>query len=323
MHAITLDGFGGPEVLRWSEVPDPEPKPGEVLIAVTATAVNRADLLQRQGFYPPPPGASDILGLECSGRIAALGEDVSGWAVGDEVCALLAGGGYAELVTVPAAQVMPAPKGVDLVTAGGLPEVTCTVWSNVRERARLGSGEVLLIHGGTSGIGTMGIQLGVAWRATVAVTVGSPFKAERARELGADLAVLYREQDFVAEVRRAYGGADVVLDNMGAAYLARNVDVLNPDGRLVCIGMQGGAKAELNLGVLLAKRGAVHATSLRNRPVEGKAAVVSGVVSEVWPLLAEGSVRPVVDRVMPLREAARAHELVAESSHIGKVILAV
>ncbi|WP_329322082.1 NAD(P)H-quinone oxidoreductase [Streptomyces sp. NBC_01262] len=323
MHAITIPEPGGPEALVWDEVPDPVPAEGEVLVEVAGTAVNRADVLQRQGFYNPPPGASPYPGLECSGRVAALGPGVTGWAVGDEVCALLAGGGYAERVAVPVGQLLPVPKGVDLVTAAGLPEVSATVWSNVFMLAHLRPGETLLVHGGSSGIGTMAIQLAKAVGARVVVTAGSEAKLERCRELGADLAVNYRKADFVEAVRGAYGGADVVLDIMGAKYLERNVDALAVNGRLVIIGLQGGVKAELNLGKLLAKRAAVAATTLRARPLEEKAAIVAAVREHVWPLVEAGTVRAVVDRVLPLRDAAQAHRVVEASEHVGKVLLAV
>ena len=235
MRAVIASEPGGPEVLTVSDLPDPEPGPGEVVIDVAATAVNRADTLQRQGKYPPPPGASDVLGLECSGTITAVGAEVTGWQVGDEVCALLAGGGYAERVLVPAGQVMPLPKGVDLVTAGALPEVACTVWSNVFMIAGLQPGETLLVHGGAGGIGNMAIQLAKALGATVITTAGSEEKLELCRKLGADVAVSYRDQDFVEEVKAATDGrgADVILDNMGAKYLDRNVSALATEGRLV------------------------------------------------------------------------------------------
>ncbi|WP_127354226.1 NAD(P)H-quinone oxidoreductase [Actinacidiphila soli] len=323
MHAITIPEPGGPEALVWAEVPDPVPAEGEVLIDVAAAAVNRADLLQRQGFYDPPPGAPPYPGLECSGRIAALGPGVTGWAVGDEVCALLAGGGYAERVAVPAGQLLPVPKGVDLVTAAALPEVTATVWSNVFMVAHLRPDETLLVHGGSSGIGTMAIQLAKAVGAQVAVTAGTDAKLARCRELGADLTINYREQDFVEAVRGTYGGADVILDIMGAKYLERNVDVLAANGRLVIIGLQGGVKAELNLGKLLAKRAAIAATSLRGRPLDEKAAIVAAVREHVWPLIEAGTVRPVVDRTLPMSEAAEAHRVLEASDHIGKVLLTV
>ncbi|GAA0351084.1 MULTISPECIES: NAD(P)H-quinone oxidoreductase [Streptomyces] len=323
MHAITIPQPGGPEALVWAEVPDPVPGSGEVLVEVVASAVNRADVVQRQGFYDPPPGASPYPGLECSGRIAALGPGVSGWAVGDEVCALLAGGGYAEKVCVPVGQLLPVPEGLDLVTAAGLPEVTATVWSNVFMVAHLRPGETLLVHGGGSGIGTMAVQLAKAVGARVAVTAGSRDKLERCRELGADILIDYREQDFVEELAKVTGGvgADVILDIVGAKYLARNVDALAVNGRLVIIGLQGGRKAELDLGALLTKRAAVLGTSLRGRPLAEKAAIVAAVREHVWPLIAGGRVRPVVDRTLPLREAAEAHRILEESTHVGKVLL--
>ncbi len=325
MRAVTVTEPGGPEVLTISELPDPEPGPGEVLIDVAATAVNRADLLQRRGFYPPPPGASGVIGLECSGTIAAVGDDVTGWTVGTPVCALLAGGGYASRVVVPAGQVMPLPDGIDVVTAAALPEVACTVWSNVFMVAGLQRGDVFLVHGGAGGIGTMAIQLAAALGARVFTTAGSAEKLELCRSLGAEVAINYRDEDFV-EVVRAHTdgrGADVVLDNMGAKYLERNVSVLADEGRLVVIGMQGGTKAELDLGRLLAKRGAVIATTLRSRPVESKAAICASVVEHVWPLVADGQVRPIVHEVLPLDQVAEAHRIVENSTHTGKVLLAL
>ncbi|MFD5842543.1 NAD(P)H-quinone oxidoreductase [Streptomyces chartreusis] len=323
MHAITIPEPGGPEALVWDEVPDPVAGEGEVLVEVVAGAVNRADILQRQGFYNPPPGTSPYPGLECSGRIAEVGPGVSGWAVGDEVCALLAGGGYAEKVAVPAGQLLPLPKGVSLTQAAALPEVVCTVWSNVFMVAHLRPGETLLVHGGSSGIGTMAIQLAKAVGAKVAVTAGSSQKLDRCAELGADILINYREQDFVEEIKKATdgAGADVILDNMGAKYLDRNVQTLAVNGRLAIIGMQGGIKGELNIGALLGKRGAISATSLRARPLTEKAAIVAAVREHVWPLLDAGHVRPVVDRELPMNEAAEAHRVVEESGHVGKVLL--
>ncbi|MEO9220625.1 MAG: NAD(P)H-quinone oxidoreductase [Mycobacteriaceae bacterium] len=326
MHAITITEPGGPDVLRWTEVPDPTPAAGEVLLDVAATALNRADVQQRQGNYPPPSGASDILGLECSGVIAQLGDDVTGWSVGDEVCALLAGGGYAERVAVPSTQLMSVPDGVSLIDAAALPEVACTVWSNVMMTAELHRGDVLLVHGGGGGIGTHAIQVAKALGATVAVTAGSAEKLHRCGELGADFTINYREQDFVQELRAATDGhgADVVLDNMGAKYLARNVEVLAKDGHLVVIGLQGGRKAELDLATMLAKRASVSATGLRGRPVTGpasKAEVVQAVVDNVWPMIADGRVRPVVHTQLPASDAARAHELIDSPGVIGKIVL--
>jgi putative PIG3 family NAD(P)H quinone oxidoreductase len=325
MRAITLPRHGDADVLTPAEVPDATAGPGEVLVEVVATAVNRADVMQRRGFYDPPPGASPYPGLECSGRIAALGDGVTGWAVGDEVCALLSGGGYASLVAVPAGQLLPVPAGVSLVEAAALPEVVCTVWSNVFQLAALRPGEVLLVHGGTSGIGTMTIQLAVRHGARVLCTVGSADKAVRAEQLGAERAIRYRDEDFVEVVRELTGGrgADVVLDNMGAAYLERNVEVLAVGGRLVVIGLQGGVKGQLDLGRLLGKRASVHATSLRARPAEEKAAIVAAVLSEVWPAVEAGQVRPVIDRLMPLDDAAEAHRVLEGSTHVGKILLTV
>ncbi|MBK6017705.1 NAD(P)H-quinone oxidoreductase [Streptomyces sp. MBT53] len=323
MHAITISEPGGPEALVWDEVPDPVAGEGEVLVEVVAGAVNRADIMQRQGFYNPPPGASPYPGLECSGRIIAVGPGVSGWSVGDEVCALLAGGGYAQKVAVPAGQLLPVPRGIDLKLAAALPEVVCTVWSNVFMVAHLRPAETLLVHGGSSGIGTMAIQLGKAVGAKVAVTAGTKEKLDYCAELGADILVNYREQDFVAEIERATGGAgaDVILDNMGAKYLDRNVQALAVNGRLAIIGLQGGIKAELNIAALLGKRAAISATSLRARPLGEKAAIVAAVREHVWPLIESGQVRPVVDRELPMSEAAAAHQVVEDSGHIGKVLL--
>ncbi|MFI5755996.1 NAD(P)H-quinone oxidoreductase [Streptomyces sp. NPDC051569] len=323
MHAITIPEPGGPEALVWAEVPDPEPAEGEVLVEVVASAVNRADLLQRQGFYDPPPGSSPYPGLECSGRIIELGAGVSGWAVGDEVCALLAGGGYAERVAVPTGQLLPRPEGLSLSEAAALPEVVCTVWSNVFMVSHLRPGETLLLHGGASGIGTMAIQLAKAVGARVAVTAGSPEKLARCAELGADILINYREQDFVEEIHQttAGAGADVILDIVGAKYLQRNVNALAVNGRLAVIGMQGGVKAELDLSALLRKRGAITATSLRARPTAEKAAIVAAVREHVWPLVADGHVRPIVDRTLPLSEAAEAHRALEAGAHVGKLLL--
>jgi putative PIG3 family NAD(P)H quinone oxidoreductase len=326
MHAITVREPGGPDVLEWTEVPDPVPGPGEVLIDVVASGVNRADLQQRQGLYPPPPGASDIIGLECSGRIVAVGEgDVAGWQVGDEVCALLAGGGYAEKVAVPAVQVLPVPDGVDLVAAAGLPEVASTVWSNVVNTGRLTAGETFLVQGGTSGIGTHAIQVAKALGARVAATAGAPNRLERCRELGADIAIDYHD-DIPAELKKATDGhgADVILDNMGAKGLAANLDALANDGRLMIIGMQGGVKAELDINKLLRKRASITAMSLRGRPVHGphgKGAIVAGVREQVWPMFAEGRVRPVVHGTVPMQDAREAHRQLDEGGVVGKLLL--
>jgi putative PIG3 family NAD(P)H quinone oxidoreductase len=323
MRAVVVSSPGGPEALQVAEVPDPVAGFGEVVVEVAAAGVNRADLMQREGHYPPPPGAPDWPGLECSGRIADLGPGVEGWSVGDEVCALLSGGGYAERVAVPAGQLLPVPSGLDVVTAAALPEVACTVWSNVFMLAGLRRGELLLVHGGSSGIGTMAVQLAHRLGARVAVTAGSAAKLAACEQLGAQVLVNYREEDFVERVKAATdgAGADVVLDNMGAVYLARNVDVLAVNGRLVVIGLQGGATAELNLGALLAKRAAVLATSLRARPAAEKAAIVASVREHVWPLVGSGEVRPVVDTTLPLERAGEAHRRLEASEHVGKVLL--
>ncbi|UMP02575.1 NAD(P)H-quinone oxidoreductase [Amycolatopsis sp. EV170708-02-1] len=322
MYAITIREPGEPDVLEWTEVPDPVAGEGEVVIEVAASAVNRADLLQRQGNYPPPPGASEILGLECSGTIAEIGEGVEGWRIGDEVCALLAGGGYGEKVAVPAGQLLPLPAEVELLAAAGLPEVACTVWANVVMHAGLSEGDVLLVHGGAGGIGTHAIQVAKALGATVAVTAGSEERLESCRQLGADLAINYREQDFVEVLRAETGGANVILDNMGAKYLGRNIDALAMDGRLVIIGMQGGVKGELNIGKLMGKRASVFGAGLRSRPLEQKAAIVADVRERLWPLVEQGSVQPIVGQVVPMAEAASAHRALEEGTVFGKVLLA-
>ncbi len=323
MKAIVVREPGGPERLEYVEVPDPVIGPVDVLIDVTATAVNRADLLQRQGHYNPPPGASDVIGLECSGTVAAVGESVIGHDVGDEVCALLSGGGYATRVSVPAGQVMPVPAGVDLVTAAALPEVAATVWSNVMMVAGLGAGDTFLVHGGAGGIGTFAIQLATAVGARVLTTGGSPEKLALCSELGADVTINYRDQDFVEVVREVTDGhgADVILDNMGAAYLGRNLAALATEGRLVVIGMQGGTTAELDLGALMRKRAAIVATTLRARPTSEKATICRAVTEHVWPLVADGTIRAVVDTTMPLADAAEAHRRMESGGHSGKIVL--
>ncbi|GGM16374.1 NAD(P)H-quinone oxidoreductase [Nakamurella endophytica] len=328
MRAITVTRPGGPDVLQPADVPDPELGDGEVLLDVAATAVNRADLLQRQGRYPAPPGASDILGMECSGTVAAVAPGVTAWHVGDQVCALLAGGGYAERVAVPAVQVLPVPAGVDLVDAAALPEVACTVWSNLVQVARLAAGETLLVHGGASGIGTMAIQVGVALGATVAVTASRPAALDACRALGATVTVNYAEDDFVERIHQATEGrgADVVLDVVGARYLDRNVAALAEGGRLVIIGMQGGTRAELDIAALMAKRASVAGTTLRSRPVTGprsKQEVVTAVREGLWPLVEQGRVRPVIDSVLPLDRAGDAHRRLEQGGHVGKVVVAV
>lgn len=325
MKAVTIPQPGGPDALVLDDVPDPMPGPGEVVVDVVAAGVNRADIMQRQGHYNPPPGSSAYPGLEVSGRIGRLGDGVQGWSVGDEVCALLTGGGYAEKVVVPVGQLLPVPSGVSLDDAAGLPEVTCTVWSNVFMTANLQPGEVLLVHGGGSGIGTMAVQLGREVGARVAVTAGSPEKLEVCRELGASILVNYRSEDFADVVRAATDGhgADVILDNIGAKYLGPNVSVLAENGRLVIIGLQGGRSGEVDLGAMLSKRCALIATTLRARPAAEKATIVAAVREHVWPLVADGRVRPVVHARYPLAEAAQAHREMEASTHVGKLLLLV
>ena len=323
MRAITIPTHGDADALVLAEVPTPEVAADEVLVQVAAAGVNRADLMQRQGFYPPPPGASAYPGLEVSGTISALGGNVTGWAVGDQVCALLSGGGYAEQVAVPATQLLPVPNGISVVDAAALPEVVSTVWSNVFMTASLQPGQTVLIHGGSSGIGTMAIQLARAVGARIAVTAGTDEKLVACRRLGADILINYREQDFVEVLGDGtrQRGADVILDNIGAKYLARNVSALAVNGRLVIIGLQGGVKAELDINALLRKCAAVIATSLRSRPPAEKAAIVAAVREHVWPLIEAGTVRPVVHRMFPLAQAADAHRELEASTHIGKILL--
>ncbi|AFM19654.1 putative NAD(P)H quinone oxidoreductase, PIG3 family [Mycolicibacterium chubuense NBB4] len=321
MLAIVAESDG----LRWQSVPDVSPAPHEVLIRVAAAGVNRADLLQAAGNYPPPPGASDIIGLEVSGTIESIGADVENWSPGQRACALLAGGGYAEFVAVPAGQVLPAPEGIPLPHSAGLPEVACTVWSNLVMTAGLRPSQLLLVHGGASGIGTHAIQVARALGCRVAVTAGSRNKLDLCAELGAEITIDYQSEDFVKVVREA-GGADVILDIMGAAYLDRNIDALAADGRLVIIGMQGGVKAELNIGKLLAKRAGVIATALRSRPVTGpagKTEIVAQVLEHVWPMVADGQVRPVIGAEFPIAHAQAAHELLESGDVSGKVLLRV
>lgn len=323
MHAITISEPGGPEVLEWREWTAPEPGPGEVAVDVAAAGINRADLSQRQGAYPPPAGASELPGLECSGTVAALGGGVTGWEVGDQVCALLAGGGYAERVVVPATQLLPVPVGVSTVDAAALPEVVCTVWSNVVREAGLSPEQVLLVHGGSGGIGTCAIQIGRALGARVAATAGSEAALNLCAELGAERTVNYRDGDFVSEVKEM-GGADVVLDNMGASYLDRNLSALAPDGHLAVIGLQGGRQAELDMGKMLVKRIRMSVLGLRGRPLDGpngKADIVADVRRHAWPMVERGELRPLVHSRFPMPEASRAHELLEGGGIHGKVLL--
>ena len=325
MRAIVVDAPGDERVLRLGEVPAPSLPPGALRIRVAASAVNRADLLQRQGLYPPPPGASPILGLECAGRVIELGAGVEGWRVGDRAMALLAGGGYADEVAVPAGCAMPVPERLSLEEAAALPEVFLTVFLNVFQLGALPEGGSALVHGGGSGIGTAAIQLVKAAGGHIVVTAGSEQKCARCLALGADRAVDYRSGDFVAASRELGGGAgvDVVLDSIGAPYLARNLASLRTGGRLVVIGLMGGAKAELPLAELLARRLQVIGSTLRARPEAEKAALVAAFLQRFAPLLADGRLRPVVDRVLPLADAAEAHRAMKASEHFGKIVLRV
>jgi putative PIG3 family NAD(P)H quinone oxidoreductase len=328
MHAIIAESA---DELVWQEVPDAVPDRGEVLVKVSAAGVNRADLLQAAGLYPPPPGASKLLGMEVSGVIAEVGSDVSDvgfWSPGQEVCALLAGGGYAEYAAVPAGQLLPHPVGLDLQDSAGVPEVACTVWSNLAMTAHLSQGQLLLMHGGASGVGSHAIQVARALGARVAVTAGSAAKLESCRELGAEILINYRDEDFVARVQEATdgAGADVIFDIMGASYLDRNIDAMAPDGQLVIIGMQGGVKGELNIGKLLSKRAHVIGTTLRGRPATGpnsKSEVVAAVAESVWPMIADGRVRPVIGARIPIQDAAEAHRLLSSGQVTGKIVLTV
>ena len=323
MQAITQKEFGGPETLEWTKVPDPHPAPGEVIVDVTATAVNRADILQRQGHYPPPPGVTDTLGLECSGTIVSVGAALTMDRIGERVTALLAGGGYAQKVAVPVGQIMSVPEGVSLVDAAALPEVACTVWSNLKWVLNLREGETLLIHGGGSGIGTMGIQIAKAMGAKVVVTAGSQGKLNTCAALGADVLINYKEEDFVERIKAELGGVDAILDNMGASYLARNIDALKRNGRMVIIGMQGGTTAEFNIGQALRKNVTITATSLRGRPENEKSAICREVEKIVWPWISDGTVKPFIDRVMPIQQAGSAQQLIENGDVTGKIVLQV
>ncbi|GAB3667267.1 NAD(P)H-quinone oxidoreductase [Actinocorallia lasiicapitis] len=316
MKAITIKEPGGPEVLEWTEVADPSPAAGEVIVEVAATALNGADVAQRMGFYPAPEGASPYPGLEVSGRIGAVGEGVTGWRAGDEVAALLSGGGYAQKVAVPAGQLLTVPKGVDLVDAAALPEATATVWSNIVMTAHLEKGETFLMHGGAGGIGTMAIQIAKALGARVVTTVSGADNTKRVQELGADLTIDYKTEDFAD-----HGPYDVILDVIGGDYLERNVRSLALDGRLVIIAMQGGFEGKLNLVELVFKRKSVFGTTLRSRSAAQKAAIVAAVQKSVWPMIEAGAVRPVIDRVLPMSQAAEAHRLMAQGGHFGKILL--
>jgi NADPH2:quinone reductase len=325
MTAVEIAGYGGPGVLRPVSRPVPRPAPGEVLIRVAAAGVNRPDMAQRAGKYPPPPGASDIPGLEVAGHIAALGEGVSQWRNGDAVCALLAGGGYAEYALAPAGQCMPVPRGLSMVEGASLPETFLTVYSNLWQRAHLQAGESLLVHGGSSGIGVTAIQLAKALGNTVYVTAGSDEKCRACEALGADGAINYRSRDFVAEVKRLTGGrgVDVVLDMVAGDYVRRDIEVLADDGRLVILALLGGSKGEVPFDQVMRRRLTVTGSTLRARPVEFKARLAREVATRVWPLIEDGRVKPVIHGTFPLAEAARAHELMESSTHVGKIVLVV
>ncbi|XP_059659541.1 uncharacterized protein LOC132306233 [Cornus florida] len=323
MKAIVITSPGGPEVLQLQEVEDPQIQEDEVLIKVEATALNRADTLQRKGSYPPPKGASLYPGLECSGTIEAVGQNVNRWKIGDQVCALLSGGGYAEKVAVPAGHVLPIPPGISLKDAASFPEVACTVWSTVFMMSHLSAGETLLIHGGSSGIGTFAIQIAKYQGAKVFITAGNEEKIAFCKDLGADVCINYKTEDFVARVKEETGGkgVDFILDNVGGPYFQRNLDILNVDGRLFIIGFMGGTTTEVNLGGMLARRLTVQAAGLRNRSKENKALIVSEVEKNVWPAIVAGKVKPVVYNCLPLSEAAEGHRIMESSKHIGKILL--
>ena len=323
MACVEIAAPGGPEVLRLAERALPEPAPGEVLIAVAAAGVNHADLLQRRGRYPPPPGASDVPGLEVAGTVARLGQGIDGLRVGDSVCALLAGGGYADYCAVPAGQVLPIPEGIDTIAAAALPEVVFTVWTNLIDRARLAAGERLLVHGGTSGIGVTAIQLARALGARVFATAGTAEKCAVCERLGAERAIDYRKADFVAEIAASTGEVDVILDMVGGDYLARNLELLATEGRLVQIAFMAGAKVEVDLMAVMRKRLTITGSTLRARPVEDKAAIARAVRARVWPLIEAGAIVPVIDSVFPLAEAAQAHRRMEAGGHVGKIVLRV
>ncbi len=325
MTAIAISAPGGPDMLKPETRPVPRPRAGEILIRVAAAGVNRPDVLQRTGNYAPPPGASDLPGLEVSGEVVARGEGTSRFSVGDRVCALVPGGGYAPYVATPEPQALPIPGALSLIEAAGVPETFFTVWVNVFGHGHLEAGEVLLVHGGTSGIGTTAIQLGKAFGATVLATVGSPGKCEAVLRLGADRAIDYRREDFVSAAKDATGGrgADVILDMVGGSYVERNYAAAADRGRIVQIAFLGGAKAEVNFSQLMMKRLVHTGSTLRPRTVEEKGDIARSLERRVWPLLAAGTVRPLIDKVFPLHEAAEAHRWMERGDHIGKIILSV
>lgn len=325
MKAVVITTPGDADVLQIQDVDDPQVNDDEVLIKISGTALNRADTLQRRGTYPPPKGAPPYLGLECSGIIEAVGKNVQTWKVGDEVCALLGGGGYAEKVAVPSGHVLPVPKGIPLQEAAAIPEVACTVWSTVFMTSHLSKGENFLVHGGSSGIGTFAIQIAKYYGARVFVTAGSEEKLARCKEIGADVAINYKTEDFVTRVKEETGGkgVDVILDNMGGSYLKRNLDALCLDGRLFLIGFQGGTVTEINLSTIFAKRLTIQAAGLRVRSKENKEQIISDVLKHVWPAFEEGKVKPIIHTSLPLSQAAQAHRLMESSTHIGKILLTV
>jgi len=325
MTVVEVPEPGGPEAMKVGRRPVPQPSAGEVLIAVAAAGVNRPDIVQRQGHYPPPPGATDLLGLEVSGTIAAVGAGVTDWSAGDPVCALTPGGGYAEYCLVPAAHCLPIPAGCDSVQAAALPETCFTVWHNVFQRGRLKAGETFLVHGGSSGIGTTAIQLAKQFGARVITTAGSAEKCKVCEELGADLAINYRDKDWVEAVKAFAGkkGVDLILDMVGGDYVQKNLSVLAWDGRLVNIAFLKGAKVELNLGLFMIKRQTLTASTLRAQSDESKANIARELQAQVWPLVEAGKVKPVVFQTFPLADVAEAHRLMESSAHIGKIILLV
>ncbi|HYA20485.1 MAG TPA: NAD(P)H-quinone oxidoreductase [Burkholderiales bacterium] len=323
MRAVEISAYGGPEVLKPVMRPLPETKPGEVLIKVAACGVNRPDMLQRQGYYAPPAGASDLPGLEVAGTIAKLGEKVSNWQLGNNVCALLAGGGYAEYCSVPAGQCLPVPKGLNLVEAASLPETFFTVWSNVFDRAALQTGETLLVQGGTSGIGVAAIQLARAFGHRVFATAGSAEKCAACTALGAERAINYKTEDFVEVVRSSTGGVgvDVILDMVSGDYIPRELKALADDGRIVMIAYLGGSKAVVDLGEIMRRRLTLTGSTLRARPVEFKARIADALRSKVWPLIESGKIKPVIHATFKLVEASKAHQLMESGAHIGKIML--
>lgn len=325
MRAVEISKFGPPEVLRLTDRPDPFPAAGEILIHVTAAGVNRPDIIQRYGKYPPPPGASDIPGLEVAGTVAALGADVRGWSIGDPICALVAGGGYAERAAVPHEQCLPIPRGLNAIQAAAIPETFFTVWTNVFQRGKLKAGETILIHGGTSGIGTTAIQLAKAFGARVLTTAGSDDKCEAARQLGADAAFNYKTEDWVARAKQVTGGrgVDLVLDMVGGDYISRNIELLVVEGRLVQIAFLKSPKAELDFSQMMRKRLWLTGSTLRPRTPEEKGVIARDLLEHVWPLLENGTVAPVIHKTFPLSAAADAHRLMEESSHVGKLVLIV